>query len=290
MDEALVKFLHAAAQTGGRSKDGWRTDVLTNACKAVEKKCSFILKNSNVRGRLKTLKKEYNVAKECVLSSGFGFNNVTKTITCESGSWDDYIAAHPKSAYLQNKFLPNYEMLHIVVGENQATGAGQSDGFGPNDDSFSKRHPRSSNGAFVSLIDEVDLDDDVTLTQVGTTPFHIPGTQASPLDIPSSITPKAKRAKTRLSKNEDGEVKTAFTNMSVAALNFYKAFEAPDYTSLDAAVAAIPGLSYIQISRAMQMFFKDKEAAKCFLAIPVPRRVPMIYGMLGIAPETPEEE
>ncbi|KAK9090497.1 hypothetical protein Sjap_023674 [Stephania japonica] len=56
--------------------------------------------------------------------SGFGWNDVNKSITCDDDVWDNWVKSHPTATGLRNKSFPYYDELDYMYGKDRATGRG----------------------------------------------------------------------------------------------------------------------------------------------------------------------
>ncbi|KAK3437106.1 hypothetical protein EUGRSUZ_C01733 [Eucalyptus grandis] len=77
-----------------------------------------------LKNRVNKLKKQYSSFKKLLSQSGFGWDNVNKTVTVEESSvWDSHIKDNIEWAKFKNDGFPQYPDLCIVFGDTYATGA-----------------------------------------------------------------------------------------------------------------------------------------------------------------------
>lgn len=77
-----------------------------------------------MKNRVNKLKKQYSSFKKLLSQSGFGWDNVNKTVTVEESSvWDSHIKDNVEWAKFKNDGFPQYPDLCIVFGDTYATGA-----------------------------------------------------------------------------------------------------------------------------------------------------------------------
>ncbi|KAF9618999.1 hypothetical protein IFM89_003902 [Coptis chinensis] len=89
------------------------------------------MSGDNVRSRLKTMKKDWKVAKHALDASGFGlsFNQDGKKIDADDDAWASYRKAHPEARTLRQKMFPHYDQCCILFGNDVVTGEGGNNGF-----------------------------------------------------------------------------------------------------------------------------------------------------------------
>ncbi|KAL3721174.1 hypothetical protein ACJRO7_005918 [Eucalyptus globulus] len=77
-----------------------------------------------LKNRVNKLKKQYSSFKKLFSQSGFGWDNVNKTVTVEESSvWDSHIKDNIEWAKFKNDGFPQYPDFCIVFGDTYATGA-----------------------------------------------------------------------------------------------------------------------------------------------------------------------
>ncbi|KAK9167235.1 hypothetical protein Scep_002426 [Stephania cephalantha] len=55
--------------------------------------------------------------------SGFGWNDINKSITCDDDVWNNWVQSHPTTVGLRNKPFPFFDELDYVYRKDRATGA-----------------------------------------------------------------------------------------------------------------------------------------------------------------------
>ncbi|PIA56357.1 hypothetical protein AQUCO_00700585v1 [Aquilegia coerulea] len=305
MDSILIRVLYDEALSGNRRSDnGWKPEAIKHVVDAVVAHCGYALMAKNVRGRLKTMKKEYGAAKEALDLSGFTFNNETNLIEADETAWSDYLRDYPKASYLRNKMLPHYEETVIIFGKDVATGGLH---FEPGDDIELDDNMEDVNQSpcqgDANLIDEIDStleEDEPMLNPIGGDTFsgvdgagrrvqaEDSGTSAASgarngrNRRATSAGPHSRRTKSRFASNsEDAEIRESFKLLAEAAKDIASSFRSPDYMKLDAAMRVIPDLSEEDIYAAMEMFSNSKEAAGVFFGLSEVARVGWLHRKLS---------
>ncbi|KAF5207599.1 Myb/SANT-like domain [Thalictrum thalictroides] len=93
MDILLDVLSEEVSKCGRRADNGFKADTYQLVANAVNAKLGMTINSENVRSRMKTLKKEYAVAKRLLEVSGFGWDSVNKTIVnADANAWAAYIA------------------------------------------------------------------------------------------------------------------------------------------------------------------------------------------------------
>ncbi|KAF5177247.1 Myb/SANT-like DNA-binding domain protein [Thalictrum thalictroides] len=123
MDILLDVLSDEVTKCGRRADNGFKADTYQLVANAVNAKLGMTINSENVRSRMKTLKKEYAVAKRLLEVSGFGWDSVNKTIVnADANAWAAYIAANLAAKNFNGKVLPFYDQLRFLVGDDCANG------------------------------------------------------------------------------------------------------------------------------------------------------------------------
>ncbi|KAK9096255.1 hypothetical protein Sjap_021752 [Stephania japonica] len=77
---------------------------------------------SNVKGRIKTFRTNYFLAKEVISQSGFGWDPNTQLATTDVLTWKDYLEKHLEKESYHRKRVLYYNELSIIFRDDQATG------------------------------------------------------------------------------------------------------------------------------------------------------------------------
>ena len=74
MDSALLAVLVEHNNNGDQAQNGWKPHV-DNACiKHVKDMCNVDIGKENIRGRIKTFDKQYEIISKMLAQSGFGWD------------------------------------------------------------------------------------------------------------------------------------------------------------------------------------------------------------------------
>lgn len=100
MDEQLVNTLIEQVLAGTKRADnGFTATQILKVAERVYSVCGVAVVEKNVRGRLKTLKKDYTDLRELFKVSGFGWDAKTGRITADPNVWEEYIKVVPNFFY-----------------------------------------------------------------------------------------------------------------------------------------------------------------------------------------------
>ncbi|KAL6571158.1 hypothetical protein OROHE_002801 [Orobanche hederae] len=124
MDTYLIECLIDEANQGRKVDKSFRKSSFTQAAKEVSAKCNLNCTVLNVDNRMKTIRKNFKELKKFESNnSGMSWDNDKKMWKCSEEVCKAYILAHPKAKPYINKEIFIYDELHIICGDNQATGS-----------------------------------------------------------------------------------------------------------------------------------------------------------------------
>ena len=92
MDSALLSVLVDHDNSGDHAQNGWKPHVYTACIKHVKEVCNVEIAKDNIRGRIKTFDKQYEIVSKMLAQSGFGWDWETNTVTVDSDEvWSQYV-------------------------------------------------------------------------------------------------------------------------------------------------------------------------------------------------------
>uniref|UniRef100_A0A162AHN3 Uncharacterized protein n=1 Tax=Daucus carota subsp. sativus TaxID=79200 RepID=A0A162AHN3_DAUCS len=129
-DATLVKSLLKLVDDGG-----WRAEngqLKSGAYGKLEKIMGELLPGCgmkarpHIESRVRLLRKQFFAIEEMrgPNCSGFGWNELEKSITCEKSIFEEWLKSHPNAKGLRNKSFPFYDELAQVFGKDRANGEG----------------------------------------------------------------------------------------------------------------------------------------------------------------------
>ncbi|KAJ1384112.1 Myb/SANT-like domain [Sesbania bispinosa] len=116
MDRWLAKVLVDQVRKGLKVDKVLQTEAYDTAVLAMNAKFGFHLTKYNIKNRLKTWKKQYELLKELLSHAGFKWDESKKMITANDSTWDDYIRTHPDARSFRARVLENYDQFCIIFG------------------------------------------------------------------------------------------------------------------------------------------------------------------------------
>ncbi|GER31124.1 RNA-binding protein, partial [Striga asiatica] len=106
--------------------DTWKPQSLHAAVTYLNAKLHLNLTKDNIKNRLKSWKKHFNVVSDIQTNqSGFSWDEDKKMIVVtsdESSSWATYVESHPDAKAMQNKMIENWDDIVLLCGRDRATG------------------------------------------------------------------------------------------------------------------------------------------------------------------------
>ncbi|XP_052190000.1 uncharacterized protein LOC127799822 [Diospyros lotus] len=123
MDNCMISALYHQALTGHkRSDNGVTSSQVSKVIESVNNVCGVVVSEKNVRGRLKTIKKEYVELRQLLSMSGFGLEPNTGRVTADALAWEEFLKGKPEFGKWKNKLCPRYDELEVILGNDVATG------------------------------------------------------------------------------------------------------------------------------------------------------------------------
>ncbi|KAI4308229.1 hypothetical protein L6164_031326 [Bauhinia variegata] len=121
MDRCLTELLVEQVMLGKRIEENFKSWAYIAAVTILNEKFRLDLTEENIRNRLITWKKQYNLVKE-MLSHGFKWDDRIKMVIGNDSEWNEYIKKHPDARHLQARRIENYNELGMIFGNEQASG------------------------------------------------------------------------------------------------------------------------------------------------------------------------
>ncbi|XP_017982352.1 PREDICTED: uncharacterized protein At2g29880-like [Theobroma cacao] len=80
----------------------------------------------HINSRMRLLKTQYREVAEMIShsTSGFGWDDVKKCVTCDDDVWIGWVKIYPAAAGLRNNPFPHFDQLAIIFGKDRAIGEG----------------------------------------------------------------------------------------------------------------------------------------------------------------------
>lgn len=113
MDHWLGKILVDQVRKGLKIDNVFQTEAYDKAVSAMNAKFGHHLTKFNIKNRLKTWKKQYEIAKEILCHAGFKWDETKKMIIANDSTWIDYIRVCFYLSYLKNCCIPMVYELYI---------------------------------------------------------------------------------------------------------------------------------------------------------------------------------
>lgn len=116
MDHWLGKILVDQVRKGLKIDNVFQTEAYDKAVSAMNAKFGHHLTKFHIKNRLKTWKKQYEIAKEILCHAGFKWDETKKMIIANDSTWIDYIRTHPDARTYRARVLENYEQFCTIFG------------------------------------------------------------------------------------------------------------------------------------------------------------------------------
>ncbi|XP_028116200.1 uncharacterized protein At2g29880-like [Camellia sinensis] len=124
MDVVLIDSLLDQMLKGQKIGGSFTSSAYRAASNAVSTKFSVHCDSSHVRNRLKTLKRNFAMAKDMLTTdSGFGYNHSTQLIEATTGVWATYLKAKPKASQFRLAPIQNFQKLCQLFEKDRAIGS-----------------------------------------------------------------------------------------------------------------------------------------------------------------------
>lgn len=91
MDHWLGKILVGQVRKGLKIDNALQTEAYDNTVSAMNAKFGLHLTKYNIKNRLKTWKKQYEIVKKLLSHAGFKWDETKKLIVANDSTWNDYI-------------------------------------------------------------------------------------------------------------------------------------------------------------------------------------------------------
>ncbi|XP_054819374.1 uncharacterized protein LOC129318557 isoform X2 [Prosopis cineraria] len=88
------------------------------AALAMNERFDLDLTKDQIKNRLKTWTKQYEILKELLDQSGFEWDEKRKMVNAADSAWNDYIKINPDAQILKGRAIKNYNELSIIIGDN----------------------------------------------------------------------------------------------------------------------------------------------------------------------------
>ncbi|KAI4305890.1 hypothetical protein L6164_029222 [Bauhinia variegata] len=122
MDRCLTDLLVEQVMLGNRLEKNFKSSAYIAAVTVLNEKFGLDLTKENIKNRLKTWKKQYNLVKEMISHGRFEWDERLKMVVGNDSEWNEYIKKHPEARHLQARHIENYNELGMIVGNEQASG------------------------------------------------------------------------------------------------------------------------------------------------------------------------
>ncbi|XP_020222381.1 uncharacterized protein LOC109804884 isoform X3 [Cajanus cajan] len=116
MDHWLGKILVEQVRRGLKVDKVLLTEAYDTAVSAINAKLGLHLTKCNLKYRLKTWKKQYELLKELLSHTGFKWDETKKMVIANESTWSDYIRTHPDARTFRGRIFQNYDQFCIIFG------------------------------------------------------------------------------------------------------------------------------------------------------------------------------
>ncbi|KAK7304875.1 hypothetical protein VNO77_42768 [Canavalia gladiata] len=116
MDHWLGKILVDQVRKGLKVDKVLQTEAYDTAVSAINAKFGLHLTKDNIKNRLKTWKKQYELLKELLSHTGFKWDETKKMIIADISTWNDYIQMHPDTRTFRGRVFENYDQFCTIFG------------------------------------------------------------------------------------------------------------------------------------------------------------------------------
>ncbi|TKY46642.1 L10-interacting MYB domain-containing protein [Spatholobus suberectus] len=118
MDNWLGKILVDQVRKGLKVDKVLQTEAYDAAVSAVNAKFGLHLTKFNIKNRLKTWKRQYELLKEILSHPGFKWDATKKMIIANDSTWNDYIWKHLDARTFRGRVFENYDQFCIIFGHS----------------------------------------------------------------------------------------------------------------------------------------------------------------------------
>ena len=113
MDSALLTVLVEHHNNGDHAQNGWKPHVYNACIRRVKDVCDVDVNKENIREKIKTFDKKYEIISKMLSQSGFGWdweNNMVKVDSDEV--WSRYVEVLNNTVFI---FLLLFELQHHLI-------------------------------------------------------------------------------------------------------------------------------------------------------------------------------
>ncbi|KAF2311200.1 hypothetical protein GH714_020123 [Hevea brasiliensis] len=123
MDNVLINAMLEEDHKGNRPEGTWNTRAFDNMLQVLRAAFGPIIQKSNIKNRMKTLKRTFAECKDLFHGlSGFAWNPVTKLFEATFDVWEQLIQEKPEARKWMQTPINNYDKLYELYGNQRATG------------------------------------------------------------------------------------------------------------------------------------------------------------------------
>lgn len=105
MDRWLGKILVEQVRKGLKIDKVFQTEAYDSAVSAMNAKFGLHLTKGNIKNRLKTWKRQYELLKEILSHDGFKWDEAKKMIAADDPTWNEYIRVFQILKFMQFKIM-----------------------------------------------------------------------------------------------------------------------------------------------------------------------------------------
>ncbi|XP_027341993.1 uncharacterized protein LOC113854889 isoform X2 [Abrus precatorius] len=116
MDNWLGKVLVDQVRKGLKVDKVLQREAYDTAVSSINAKFDFHLTKYNIKNRLKTWKKQYELLKELLSHTGFEWDETKKMVIGNDSAWNDYIRTHPDVRTFRGRVFENYDQFCTIFG------------------------------------------------------------------------------------------------------------------------------------------------------------------------------
>ncbi|XP_028803943.1 uncharacterized protein LOC114759016 [Neltuma alba] len=120
MDAYLSAILVEQIKLGNKCKveNKLKPAAYEAAALAMNERFDLDLTKDQIKNRLKTWTKQYEILKELLDQSGFEWDEKRKMVNATDSVWNDYIKINPDAQILKGRAIKNFNELSIIIGNN----------------------------------------------------------------------------------------------------------------------------------------------------------------------------
>ncbi|XP_058101150.1 L10-interacting MYB domain-containing protein-like [Magnolia sinica] len=118
MDQILFDTFIEQVTLGHKADNSFKREAYQIATEEVTKHTDVAVRWQNVSNRLRYYKREYNVVKDILGASGFGWDNERLVVTAPDEVWDQYLRSHPRAERLRGKRIERMDDLAVICGSD----------------------------------------------------------------------------------------------------------------------------------------------------------------------------